>query len=147
MHLENIPRRTNRKTDDKRIGRGYGSGVGGHTVGRGTKRQKSRSGHKSTLFLEGGNRPFFRRVPKYRGFTNNAKVEYQPVNITIIDKNYNEGDVVSIESLKEKALIRKRTTKAKILGFGELSKLVNVSGVALSEVAKEKVLAKGGKIE
>ncbi len=147
MLLERVPRRTNRKLDDKRLGRGYGSGVGGHTVGRGTKGQKSRTGHKSTLFLEGGNRPFYKRVPKYRGFKNNAKVEYQPINLTIVEKHYNEGETVSIDSLKEKALIRKRTTHAKILGVGEITKKLVVNGVAVSEVAKTKILSKGGKIE
>ena len=70
MELEKIALRKNRIKKAKRLGRGYGSGVGGHTVGRGTKGQKSRSGHKSLQFFEGGNVPFFRRMPKYKGFNN-----------------------------------------------------------------------------
>ncbi|NCA93169.1 hypothetical protein EOM82_08040, partial [bacterium] len=58
----------------KRIGRGYGSGVGGHTVGRGAKGQKSRSGHKSLVMFEGGNVPFYKRMPKYKGFNAANKI-------------------------------------------------------------------------
>jgi len=68
MYLESIPVRKNRKKNSKRLGRGYGSGVGGHTSTRGSKGQKSRSGHKSLVFFEGGNVPFFRRMPKFAGF-------------------------------------------------------------------------------
>ena len=57
MYLEDIPKRKNRKMKGKRLGRGYGSGVGGHTSTRGTKGQKSRAGHKSLVFFEGGNVP------------------------------------------------------------------------------------------
>jgi large subunit ribosomal protein L15 len=146
MFLEKLPQRKNRKTDDKRLGRGYGSGVGGHTVGRGQKGQKSRSGHKSTLFLEGGF-AFYRRVPKYRGFKNNAKIVYQPVNLNVLEVNFNDGDVVSVEALKEKSLIRKRTEHVKILGIGEISKKLTLKDVLVSEKAKEKLLTSGGSIE
>ena len=80
MYLENIPKRNNRIMKGKRLGRGYGSGVGGHTVGRGTKGQKSRTGHKSLEFFEGGNVAFFRRMPKYRGFNQSMKIENDVVN-------------------------------------------------------------------
>ena len=68
MYLHSLPKRNNRKEKAKRIGRGYGTGVGGHTVGRGMKGQKSRSGHKSLVGFEGGQTPFFRRMPKFMGF-------------------------------------------------------------------------------
>ena len=98
MKLNSIPKRKNRVMPGKRIGRGYGSGVGGHTVGRGTKGQKSRAGHKSTRFFEGGNVPFFRRMPKYKGFNQPQKVEAQAVNLEVLDKEFKDGDLVNLES-------------------------------------------------
>lgn len=147
MFLERIPRRNKRKSKAKRIGRGYGSGVGGHTVGRGTKGQKSRTGHKSTVFFEGGNVPFFRRIPKYRGFKRTLKVHFEPVNVSTLEQEYKAGETVSLESLKEKGLIRKRSENVKILGNGEISKKLKISGLPISEVAKDKVLSAGGSVK
>jgi large subunit ribosomal protein L15 len=147
MFLERIPKRKNRKMPSKRIGRGYGSGTGGHTVGRGTKGQKSRSGHKSTVFFEGGNVPFFRRIPKYRGFNKTNKVYYDPINLTTLEKEYKAGEEISLDTLREKGLIRKATTHVKILGNGEVSKKLKISGLPLSESAREKILAAGGSVK
>jgi large subunit ribosomal protein L15 len=147
MHLERIPKRKNRKMPSKRIGRGYGSGTGGHTVGRGTKGQKSRSGHKSTVFFEGGNVPFFRRIPKYRGFNQPNRTEYEPINLITLEKEFKASEEVSLESLREKGLVRKRTTHVKILGSGEVSKKLKINGLPISESAREKVLAAGGSIK
>lgn len=147
MELERIPRRKNRKLPGKRLGRGYGSGVGGHTVGRGMKGQKSRSGHKSTVFFEGGNRPFLSRMPKYPGFKNLSKIDYAAINLETIDKLFKSGETVSLESLKEKGLVRKRDSHAKILGNGDISKKINIKGLPVSKVAVEKIVAAGGKIE
>ncbi|MCK9368717.1 50S ribosomal protein L15 [Candidatus Dojkabacteria bacterium] len=131
----------------KRIGRGYGSGVGGHTVGRGTKGQKSRSGHKSTVFFEGGNRPLFSRLPKFPGFKPVNKIEWAAVNVSVLEDEFKAGDKVTIESLKEIGLVRKRVNNVKILGSGELKKKLNIIGLHLSETAKEKVLAAGGSVK
>ncbi|MBU1119898.1 50S ribosomal protein L15, partial [Patescibacteria group bacterium] len=91
----------------KRIGRGYGSGVGGHTVGRGSKGQKSRTGHKSLVFFEGGNVAFFRRMPKYKGFNQSRKIENDAVNVNTLEKEFKAGEVVSVDTLKEKGIIKK----------------------------------------
>lgn len=147
MELQNLPKRNNRKYKSKRLGRGYGSGVGGHTVGRGTKGQKSRSGHKSMLFFEGGNVPFYRRMPKFRKFYQSAKKVFTPVNVKSIEDNFKDGDVISIETLKEKKLIKARQENVKVLGFGEITKSVTVKSLKMSNVAKEKILAAKGKIE
>lgn len=147
MYLENIPKRKNRTGQAKRIGRGYGSGVGGHTSTRGSKGQKSRSGHKSLVFFEGGNVPFFRRMPKYKGFNKPEKVEATAINIDILNSNYKNGEVVSLETLKEKALIAKKTTSVKILGVGELDKKLSIEGIPASESAKEKIIKAGGSIK
>ncbi len=147
MFLERIPRRNKRKSKSKRVGRGYGSGVGGHTAGRGTKGQKSRSGHKSTVFFEGGNVPFFRRIPKYRGFKRPYKTHFEPVNISVLEEEFKAGETVSLESLKGKGLVRKRTENVKILGNGEISKKLKISDLPISEVARDKILAAGGSVK
>jgi large subunit ribosomal protein L15 len=147
MELSNIPRRKNRKMPGKRIGRGYGSGVGGHTVGRGTKGQKSRSGHKSTVFFEGGNRPLFSRLPKFPGFKPINKIEWAAVNVSVLQEEYKAGDSVTIDSLKEKGIVRKRVNNVKILGSGELTIKLNIVGLHTSETAKEKILAAHGSVK
>ncbi len=147
MRLEAIPKRKNRKGKDKRLGRGMGSGVGGHTVGRGQKGQKSRSGHKSMALFEGGNLPFYKKTPKYRGFKNPNKVTFQVVNISDIEKNFNDGDEISLESLSKKGLIRKKGDNIKILGYGELKKKVVVKGLKTSESAEKLIKDAGGKVE
>lgn len=147
MYLENIPRRNNRTMKAKRLGRGYGSGVGGHTVGRGAKGQKSRSGHKSLISFEGGNVPFFRRMPKYKGFNQSRKIEVAAVNVDILEKNFKDGEEVTIESLKDKGIVKKNAQSVKILGKGEIKIKVNVVGIAVSSSAKEKVEKAGGSIK
>ena len=147
MHLESIPRRKNRKSKSKRLGRGYGSGVGGHTATRGTKGQKSRAGHKSLQFFEGGNVPFFRRMPKTKGFKKSDKIHATAINLDVLDKNYKSSEVVSVESLKEKGLISKKTESVKILGSKDISKKIVLEGIPASETAKEKILKAGGTIK
>jgi len=147
MKLNSIPKRKNRVMPGKRIGRGYGSGVGGHTVGRGTKGQKSRAGHKSTKFFEGGNVPFFRRMPKYKGFNQSQKVEAQAVNLEVLDKEFKDGDLVNLESLVSKGIARKNSKVVKILGKGEITKKLKVEGLKISESAIEKIKKAGGSIK
>ncbi|MFA5623077.1 MAG: 50S ribosomal protein L15 [Candidatus Dojkabacteria bacterium] len=147
MYLENIPKRKKRIGKAKRLGRGYGSGVGGHTSTRGMKGQKSRAGHKSLLFFEGGNVPFFRRMPKTRGFNKVNKVEATAINLNTLEENFKAGELVTVDSLKEKALIAKRTVSVKILGSGEISKKIVIEGIPASQTAKEKVEKAGGTIK
>ncbi len=147
MNLHSLPKRNNRVRPKRRVGRGYGSTSGGHTAGRGQKGQKSRSGHKSMVMFEGGNVPFFRRMPKYRGFKNVNKVVYQPINVDILEENFNEDEIVSIDTLREKGLIRKGTKAVKILGLGELNKKLVIQDLKLSESAREKVLSAKGQIK
>jgi large subunit ribosomal protein L15 len=141
MKLNELPKRNNRKNKAKRVGRGYGSGKGGHTVGRGQKGQKSRSGGKTKVGFEGGNVPLYRRLPKFRGFRNPTKIEYQVINFADLEKNFKTGEEVSIKSLREKGMIRKKNQKVKILGKGTLTKSlkfkdVKISGKASKELKK-----------
>jgi large subunit ribosomal protein L15 len=147
MYLENIAKRKNRTKKAKRLGRGYGSGVGGHTVGRGQKGQKSRTGHKSTIGFEGGNVPFFRRMPKYRGFKKSDKVKAQVVNMEDLQKNFKSKETVTFEALKEKGLVRAKPEYVKILGDGELKKSLTIENIKVSGSAKEKIEKAGGVIK
>lgn len=147
MKLQSIPERTNRTGKAKRLGRGYGSGVGGHTVGRGQKGQKSRSGHKNLIFFEGGNVPFFRRMPKYKGFRPLNKIVNQTVNVGVLDEFYKSGEVVNLESLREKGIVRNSSDSVKILSEGELKKKLTIEGIILSASAEEKVIKAGGTIK
>lgn len=147
MQLHNLPQRNNRITKKKRVGRGPGSGKGQHTVGRGTKGQLSRSGHKSMLYFEGGQRPFYKKTPKFPGFKPVNKIKNQPINVEIIEAEYSAGEEVTIESLRSKGLIKKRTTHVKVLGQGDLNKSVTIKGLAVSDSAKQKIEKAGGSIE
>ena len=129
----------------KRVGRGDSSGLG-KTAGRGDKGQKSRTGSVVRPFFEGGQIPFFRRLPK-RGFKNPDRVVFQLVNLNIIDANFNAGDVVDAASLREKKLLGKATLPIKILANGEITKAVTVKAEAFSAAAVSKIEAAGGKTE
>jgi large subunit ribosomal protein L15 len=147
MYLHDLPQRKNRKKKAKRIGRGYGSGKGGHTVGRGMKGQKSRAGHKSLVGFEGGQTPFFRRMPKFMGFKPINRVENIAVNLDVISDNYKSGEKVNLDSLKSKGLIGKKIENVKILGMGDIKKKVTIEGLPMSKTAEEKIISAGGTIK
>jgi large subunit ribosomal protein L15 len=147
MYLENIAKRTNRKKKGKRLGRGYGSGVGGHTVGRGVKGQKSRSGHKSLVSFEGGNVPFYRRIPKYPGFKSRSRIETQVINLNTLEENFKSGDKVNRETLESKGLVKKGSNLIKILAEGDIKKKFVIEGVKISSTAQEKVEKAGGTVK
>ncbi len=147
MYLHNIPKRNKRKHKAKRLGRRYGSGVGGHTVGRGTKGQKSRAGHKSLVAFEGGNTPFFRRIPKLSGFKPINKIGFTVVNLDILQANYKSGETVNISTLKDKGLVGNRVENVKILGEGELKKKLTIDNLPMSKSAQEKIINAGGTIK
>lgn len=145
--LNNLVKRNNRKYKSKRLGRGYGSGVGGHTVGRGQKGQLSRSGHKSMLGFEGGNVPLYKKLPKFRGFKSSKKERFSPVNISQLDEKFKDGSVIDLKSLKEVRLIKNSAKLVKILGIGDTKKKFTVEGIALSKSAEEKITKNGGSVK
>jgi len=130
----------------KKLGRGQGSGHGG-TAGRGNKGQNSRSGGGVRPGFEGGQMPLYRRIAR-RGFSNYPfKETVVVVNLSEIDHSYKNGETVSLETLKEKRLVKKSVELAKILGNGDITKKVTVSGVRVSASAKEKIVKAGGSVE
>ena len=127
----------------KRVGRGPGSGHG-KTSGRGHKGQGSRSGYRHQRGFEGGQMPLHRRVPK-RGFTNIFRVEYDVVNLVDLDR-FEAGASVTPETLAGARLARK-SRLVKILGNGEIKKVLNVSAHKFSASAKARIEAAGGRCE
>lgn len=129
----------------KVLGRGHGAGTG-KTSGRGHKGQRSRSGGNVRPGFEGGQMPLYRRVAA-RGFSNYMfKKTYVPVNLFLLEKNYSDGEIVSLDTLLKKGLIKKSEKNIKILGNGELSKKLEVQIEKVSAGAVEKIEKAGGKI-
>ena len=129
----------------KRVGRGDSSGLG-KTAGRGEKGQKSRTGSRIRPFFEGGQIPLFRRLPK-RGFKNADRVVYALVNLSVIESNYQAGEVVDLESLHAKKLLGKGETIVKVLANGDITKAVTVKAAKFSAAAAAKIQAAGGTVE
>ena len=126
-----------------RVGRGHGSG-NGKTAGKGHKGQKARSGSPRPGF-EGGQMPLYRRLPK-RGFTNRNTKDIVSINITELNR-FEDGTVVTIETLVENGVIKNPKDGVKILGNGELTKKLTVKANAFSASAAEKIQALGGTTE
>ena len=126
-----------------RVGRGHGSG-NGKTAGKGHKGQKARSGAPRPGF-EGGQMPLYRRLPK-RGFTNRNTKDIVSINITELNR-FEDGAVVTIETLVENGVIKNPKDGVKILGNGELTKKLTVIANAFSASAAEKIQALGGTTE
>ena len=126
-----------------RVGRGHGSG-NGITAGKGHKGQKARSGAPRPGF-EGGQMPLYRRLPK-RGFTNRNTKDIVSINITELNR-FEDGAVVTIETLVENGVIKNPKDGVKILGNGELTKKLTVKANAFSASAAEKIQALGGTTE
>ena len=145
MKLHNLSPAPGSRKPRKRVGRGDSSGLG-KTAGRGDKGQKSRTGAVIRPFFEGGQIPLFRRLPK-RGFKNADRIIYQLVNLSVIEKNFNAGDEVNVETLRAKSLLGKAALPIKILANGEITKAVTVKAEAFSQAAIAKIEAAGGKVE
>ena len=128
----------------KRVGRGYGSGLGKNS-GTGHKGQNSRSGGGVRLGFEGGQTPIYRRSPK-RGFTNYTEKEYATINVGDLE-TLRAGSKVTLESLKEKGLLKTKYTTLKVLGNGTLTKKLTVVANKFTKSAEKAIVDAGGKIE
>ena len=129
-----------------RKGRGPGSG-NGKTAGRGHKGQQARSGGGVRIGFEGGQMPAYRRLPK-RGFNNERfATHYAIVNLSVLDKFFEDGAVVDLVALVEANIISKPLDGLKVLGNGNLTKKLTVKAHKISETAKAKIEAAGGTVE
>ena len=145
MELNNLVKNNKKKI---RVGRGIGSGKG-KTSSRGHKGQKSRSGVAIKSF-EGGQMPLYRRLPK-RGFKSLNKKNIAVLNLSkiqsMIDKPKNKlQNNLDLKILKDKKLINKKFLKLKILGTGEIKKVVEISAHFASKQALSKIEKAGGKL-
>ena len=144
MDLSNLqPAAGSKQSDNFRRGRGHGSG-NGKTAGKGHKGQKARSGAPRPGF-EGGQMPLYRRLPK-RGFTNRNSLTIVGINLSALE-GFEDGAVVTVDSLIESGIVRNPKDGVKILGNGELTKKLTVKDNAFSASAKEKIEALGGTCE
>ena len=129
------------KTAKTRKGRGEASK--GKTSGRGTKGTRARN--QVAASFEGGQMPLHMRLPKLKGFKNPATVEYQVVNLAMLQKLYPTGGEVTTSDLVAKGAVRKGLP-VKILGQGDISVAVSVSADAFSATARDKIVAAGGSV-
>jgi large subunit ribosomal protein L15 len=148
MNLNEIKDNPTATKDRKRIGRGIGSGTG-KTSGKGHKGQKARSGVAVKGF-EGGQMPIHRRLPK-RGFTNINRVPFVELNLDnieklIANKKINNQKAINSQYLLELGLIKKITSKVKLLAKGEIKSKINIEVSAVSSKARELVEKVGGTV-
>ena len=144
MELSNLrPAEGSKQSDNFRRGRGHGSG-NGKTAGKGHKGQKARSGSPRPGF-EGGQMPLYRRIPK-RGFTNRNSKDIVGINVSALEV-FEDGAVVTVETLLETGIIRNPRDGVKVLGYGKITKKLTVKVNAFSEGAKQKIEALGGTCE
>ena len=144
MKLNNLKPAEGSTHSRRRIGRGPGSGLGG-TSTRGHKGAKSRSGYKRKIGFEGGQMPLQRRLPKF-GFKNINRVEYQPVNLSTLQKLADKGvTTIGIAELKENGII-KGDVLIKVLANGALTAKVDVTANAFSAAAEAAIQNAGGTV-
>lgn len=132
------------RKERKRLGRGISSGHG-KTSGKGHKGQKARSGRQPRPGFEGGQIPFFQRLPK-RGFNNVNRVEYAIVNLGDLNV-FEDGTVVTLEVLMNAGIVKKSLSGLKVLANGNLEKKLTVQAHKFSNSAKDAIEKIGGKVE
>ena len=145
MKLHDLKPNRGSKKNRKRVGRGPGSGYG-KTAGRGMNGQNSRAGGGVPLWHQGGDTPYYRRMPKKPGFKNFNRVEFQEVNLEFLSQ-FRKGSEVTPEKLREVELINTLSRPVVILGRGELTKPLKVKAHRFSRKAVEKIEKAGGTVE
>jgi large subunit ribosomal protein L15 len=147
MKLHDLKPSEGSKKSRKRVGRGVSAGQG-KTAGRGTKGQGARAGGGTRLYHQGGNLPFFRRLPFIRGkgFTPFNRVEYNEVNLDQLT-GFTAGSEITPEALMEARLISDSRKPIVILGRGDVDVALTVRIHRISKSAESKIKAAGGSIE
>ena len=142
MKLHHLKPAEGSRTDRTRVGRGR-SGARGKTAGRGTKGTGARK--NVPLGFEGGQMPLQRRIPKLKGFTNPNRVDYAVINVELLAKVFDGGEV-DPAALFSHGLVRKGR-KVKVLARGEIDKALVVKAHAFSDAARAKIEGAGGRAE
>ena len=148
MKLHDLVPNQGSKKNKKRVGRGISAGQG-KTAGRGTKGQGARSGEGGHLYRQGGNLPFYRRLPFMRGqgFTPRNQVEYNEVNLDQLTESFQADAEVNPETLQSAHLLRDPRNPVVILGRGDLKVALKVRAHRFSAGAKAKIEEAGGSVE
>ncbi len=147
MKLNDLQPNEGSKKNRKRVGRGLGAGQG-KTAGHGIKGQNSRSGEGGHLYRQGGNLPFYRRLPFIRGegFTPPNQKVWSEVSVEMLEK-FESGSVVGVEELAKAKLVANLRNPVVVLGYGELSKALTVKVDRVTKGARGIIEAAGGKVE
>jgi large subunit ribosomal protein L15 len=147
MDLSNLKPAKGSTRKRKRIGRGTGSGYGGHSSTKGNKGQNARAGGGVPVWFEGGQMPLIRRVPKF-GFKSPFRTEYRAINLSQLARLIEEGRIEASTEITPEVLmgvgLARKNDAVKILGGGELDAGLNVRAHAFSASARKKIEAAGG---
>jgi large subunit ribosomal protein L15 len=148
MKLHELVPNAGSKKNRKRVGRGISAGQG-KTAGRGTKGAGARSGEGGHAYRQGGNLPFFRRLPFIRGegFTPPNQVTYNEVNLDQLSQAFKANAEVNPESLEKAHLLRDSRDPVVVLGRGEMTVALKVRAHRVSAGAKAKIEKAGGSVE
>jgi large subunit ribosomal protein L15 len=148
MKLHDLVPNQGSKKNRKRVGRGISAGQG-KTAGRGTKGQGARSGEGGKVYRQGGNLPFYRRLPFMRGegFTPPNRVEYNEVNLDQLSEAFEANAEVTPESLAAARLLRDSRNPVVVLGRGDVKVALKVRVHRISAGAKAKIEQAGGSVE
>jgi large subunit ribosomal protein L15 len=148
MKLHDLVPNPGSKKNKKRVGRGISAGQG-KTAGRGTKGQGSRSGEGGNMYRQGGNLPFYRRLPFMRGqgFTPLNRIEYNEVNLDQLTGSFQADAEVTPDALADARLLRDPRKPVVILGRGELEYALKVRAHRVTAGAKAKIEKAGGSVE
>ena len=145
IKLESLYKRKEVNKRSKRLGRGSSSGKGVR-CGYGNKGAKARSGRSKSVGFEGGQTPFYKRIPKFRGFKSFSSFEKATITLRVLNEKFSSGDVVDVNSLREKGLISSKCKKFKVVNSGSLNKSLKVLGKA-TRSAKAIIESEGGSLE
>jgi len=148
MKLHDLVPNPGSKKNRKRVGRGISAGQG-KTAGRGTKGEGSRSGQGGNLYRQGGNLPFYRRLPFMRGqgFTPRNRVEYNEVNLDQLTESFKTETEVTPEALENAHLLRDSRNPVAILGRGDVNVALKIRAHRVTAGAKAKIEKAGGTVE
>ena len=129
----------------KRVGRGMGSGVG-KTAGRGTKGQKSRTGHHTMpLHFEGGQMPLTQRIPKLRGFRN--PVGFKRATVSTTQLHQAGGKTITLEVLQDAGVVDRRARALKVVAGAKPAGAFTVSADAVTSGAEKLIKSAGGSVK
>ena len=143
MRLNTLKSAKGGRSQQKREGRGMGSGFG-KTCGRGHNGQKSRTGGRIKAGFEGGQQPLQMRLPKFGFNSSKARVTAE-VTLSELDKL--TADVVNLQVLKDSDVIRGGMLRAKVMLSGEITRAITLQGIGVTKGARAAIEAAGGKVE